>query len=307
MGTGVSIAPSVGAGSVGTGVRVVTTRQSLREALAAQHGRRGLVMTMGALHEGHLSLVREARRRTDHVVVTIFVNPAQFAPGEDYERYPRDLEADLAALSTVGADIVYAPSPAEVYPAPTQVSLDPGPISRVLEGATRPTHFAGVALVVTKMLNLIRPEVAVFGQKDAQQLAIIRRLAADLDLGVEIVGAPISREGDGLARSSRNAYLLGEDRVHALALSRALRAGAAAAGEGAGPREAVAAARAVLEAEERVEVDYVELVDPATFEPVTRTPLTGRALAGSAEPALLLVAATVGPTRLIDNMPVTWA
>jgi pantoate--beta-alanine ligase len=284
-------------------VTVVTDRRSLREALAAQHGRRGLVMTMGALHEGHLSLVREARRHADHVVVTIFVNPAQFAPGEDYERYPRDLAADVAALSTVGADIVYAPSPAEVYPAPTQVSLDPGPISRVLEGATRPIHFAGVALVVTKMLNLIRPEVAVFGQKDAQQLAIIRRLVADLDMGVEIVGAPISREADGLARSSRNAYLLGEDRIHALALSRALRAGIAAAHEGAA-NDVVAATRAVLEAEERVEVDYVALVDPATFEPVTRIPPAGGALDRSAEPALLLVAATVGSTRLIDNMPV---
>lgn len=304
MGTGVSIAPTVGTASVSTGVTVVTDRRSLREVLAAQRGRRGLVMTMGALHEGHLSLVREARRHADHVVVTIFVNPAQFAPGEDYERYPRDLEADVAALSTVGADIVYAPSPAEVYPVQPQVSLDPGPISRVLEGATRPIHFAGVALVVTKMLNLVRPDVAVFGQKDAQQLAVIRRLVADLDMGVEIVGAPISREADGLARSSRNAYLLGEDRIHALALSRALRAGAAAALDGAGVSDVTAAARAVLEAEEGVEVDYVALVDPATFEPVTHIPSAGDAVDRSAEPALLLVAATVGSTRLIDNMPV---
>ncbi len=297
MGTGVSAASMAS-----TGVRVVTDRRSLREALADQHGRRGLVMTMGALHEGHLSLVREARRHTDHVVVTIFVNPAQFAEGEDYERYPRNLEADLAALSTVGADLVYAPSPAEVYPVQPQVSLDPGPISRVLEGATRPTHFAGVALVVTKMLNLIRPEVAVFGQKDAQQLAIIRRLVADLDMGVEIIGAPISRQADGLARSSRNAYLLGDDRIHARALSKALRAGVAAAEEGAAPRDVAAAARAVLEAEERVDVDYVAVVDPATFDPLTRTPPPG-----GAESALLLVAAKVGPTRLIDNMAVTWA
>lgn len=291
MGTDVSIAPSVG-----TGVTVVRDPRSLRRALAAQHGRRGLVMTMGALHEGHLGLVREARRHADHVVVTIFVNPAQFGPGEDYERYPRDLDADVAALRTVGADVVYAPRPAAVYPVPPQVSLDPGPIAGVLEGATRPTHFAGVALVVTKMLNLIRPDVAVFGQKDAQQLAVVRRLVADLDMGVRIIGAPISRESDGLARSSRNVYLLGEERGHALALSRALRAGAVAAYEGAGTRGVVEVARSVLEAEQGVDVDYVALVDPATFEPLTRR----------AEPALLLVAAKVGPTRLIDNAEVSW-
>lgn len=291
MGMSVEVAPSVGAG-----LAVAKDPRSLRRVLDAQHGRRGLVMTMGALHEGHLSLVREAKRHADHVVVTVFVNPAQFAPGEDYRRYPRDLEADVAALRRVGADVVYAPRPAVVYPAPPQVRLDPGPVAGVLEGAARPTHFAGVALVVTKMFNLIRPDVAVFGQKDAQQLAVVRRLVADLDMGVRIIGAPISREPDGLARSSRNTYLLGEERTRARALSRALRAGAVAAYEGAGTRGVVGAARAVLEAEEGVQVDYVALVDPATFEPLTRR----------AEPALLLVAAKVGPTRLIDNAAVTW-
>lgn len=252
-------------------------------------------MTMGALHEGHLSLVREAHRHAGHVVVTIFVNPTQFAPGEDYERYPRTLDADVERLATVGADVVYAPGPEAVYPTPPQVRIDPGPIATVLEGRIRPAHFAGVCLVITKMFHLIGPDVAVFGQKDAQQLAVVRRLVRDLDFGIEIVGAPIAREPDGLARSSRNAYLSAAGRGHALALSRSLRAGTTAAQAGAGPQDVIAAARKVLDAENDVTVDYVALADPETFEPVTTR--TG-------QPALLLVAARVGATRLIDNTSV---
>lgn len=291
MGAGVTTAAPADAG-----MDVARDPGSLRQALAAKHGRRALVMTMGALHEGHLSLVREARRYADHVVVTIFVNPAQFAPGEDYERYPRTLEADLAALAGEGVEVVYAPEPSVVYPGRPQVRLDPGPMATVLEGACRPSHFAGVALVVTKMLNLIRPDVAVFGQKDAQQLAILRRLAADLDMGVQIIGAPISREPDGLARSSRNAYLSVEGREHARALSRSLQAGTVAARQGAAAQGVAEAARAVLESEDGVETDYVALVDPATFQ----------ALDSPRGPGLLLVAARVGDVRLIDNTEVRW-
>lgn len=267
---------------VDIGVIVVEDSRSLRRSLAVRQGSRGLVMITGELHEGHLSLVREAKRHADHVVVALLADP-------------RDMDADLAALSGVGADVVYAPGPAD-HPAEPRTRLDPGPIAGVLEGAARPAHFSEVATVVARMLNVVRPDVAVLGQKDAQELAVVRRLVADLDMGVRIIAAPIFREPDGLARSSRNIHLLGDERVHARALSRALRAGAVAAYEGAGARGVVAAARTVLEAEEGVEVDYVALVDPATFEPLTRR----------AEPALLVVAATVGPTRLIDNAAVSW-
>ncbi len=273
---------------------LVRTREDLRETLRAQTGTRAVVMTMGALHEGHLDLVREARRRADNVVVTIFVNPLQFAPGEDLDAYPRDLEADLAKLAEVGADVVFAPDPQTMYPqGDPEVRVDPGPVARRLEGVTRPTHFSGVLTVVLKLLHLTRPDVALFGQKDAQQLALVRAMVRDLDVDVEVVGVPIRREPDGLAMSSRNAYLDPADRRAALALSAALRAGAEHAAEG-GPA-VLRAARGRLAEEPAVELDYLELVDPDTMVPVP--PDHGGA-------ALLAVAAWVGGTRLIDNTTV---
>ncbi|MGO3795913.1 MAG: pantoate--beta-alanine ligase [Pauljensenia sp.] len=277
---------------------IAKNRQELAAALAGTSGTRALVMTMGALHEGHLSLVREAREQADHVVVSVFVNPTQFAPGEDFEAYPRTLDADVERLRSVGVEVVYAPDPADVYPTPPRVTIDPGPIARVLEGATRPTHLAGVALVVTKVINLTRPDVAIFGQKDAQQLTMVRTLVRDLDLPVRIVSVPIARDSDDVALSSRNRYLSPEERVHALALSRSLRAGAHTAETGGVPSRILADTGAVLAREEGVEVDYVALADPDTFDPV-------RDDAPGGTGAFLLVAARVGTTRLIDNTLVT--
>ncbi|MCM3660239.1 pantoate--beta-alanine ligase [Georgenia satyanarayanai] len=270
---------------------LVRTRADLREVLDRQRGTRAVVMTMGALHEGHLDLVREARRRADHVVVTIFVNPLQFAPGEDLDAYPRDLEADLAKLADVGADVVFAPDPGTMYPnGDPRVRVEPGPLATVLEGATRPTHFAGVLTVVLKLLHLTRPHVALFGQKDAQQLALVQAMVRDLDVDVEVVGVPIRREPDGLAMSSRNAYLGDTDRAAALALSGALDAARGVAAAGA--EQVLAAARERLAAEPDVRLDYLELVDPETMEPVP---------VDASGPILLVAAAWVGTTRLIDN------
>lgn len=281
--------------------RVVHTRGDYLDALAAirkdSNATIGLVMTMGALHDGHLELVRQARKHASHVVVTIFVNPTQFAPGEDYDAYPRTLDADVAALSTVGADLVWAPSPDEVYPVQPVIELSPGIVGAHLEGASRPTHFGGVALVVTKVLNLTQPHVAMFGEKDAQQLAVIRAFVRDLDMPVEIIGVPIVRDTDGVALSSRNQYLSDEERVHARALSRALGVASQAAAAGAAPALVIAAARQVLDVEPGVEVDYVALVDESTFQPLTST-------AGPVQ-ARLLIAARVGTTRLIDNAAMT--
>jgi len=263
----------------------------------ARAGRRAVVMTMGALHEGHATLIRTAREITGpggEVVVTVFVNPLQFGAGEDLDRYPRTLEADLAKLTATGVvDLVFAPSAAEMYPdGEPRVTLAAGPMGQVLEGAARPGHFDGMLTVVNKLLHLTRPDVAIFGQKDAQQLALIRRMVADLDMGMEILAHPIVREPDGLAMSSRNAYLTADERRSALVLSGAMRAGAAAAA--GGPAAVLAAARSELDgADPGVDVDYLALVDPATMQApadVTSTTAT-----------LLAVAARVGSTRLIDN------
>ena len=278
--------------------RVVATRADLKAARADLSGTVALVMTMGALHEGHLSLVRRAHELADHVVVSIFVNPTQFAPGEDFDRYPRTLDADLAALGTVGADLVFTPQPDEVYLTPAQFTLDPGPIAQDLEGQTRPTHLAGVALVVTKVMNLVRPDFALFGQKDAQQLAMVRLLVKDTDLPVQIVSVPISRDTDGVARSSRNAYLSPDERSHAQALSRALQVGATAVRSGSPLTQAVADVETTLQAEPGVQVDYVAARSVNDWALVDdRTP------AGTQ--VYLLVAAYVGSTRLIDNTVVT--
>nr|WP_069388137.1 pantoate--beta-alanine ligase [Cellulosimicrobium cellulans] len=277
-----------------------------RAAAPAPTARRAVVMTMGALHAGHLELVRRAREEVGpggEVVVTDFVNPLQFGPGEDFERYPRDVAADVALLASAGpdarVDVVFAPSVEEMYPDLAAgetggpiVRVTSGRIGTVLEGASRPGHFDGVLTVVLKLLHLVRPDVAVFGAKDAQQLLAVRRMVADLEVDVEILGVPTVREADGLARSSRNAYLTPEEHDQALALSRALRAGAEAADAGARADAVLAAARGILEQAPGVDVDYLVLVDPATVDDLAP---------GAVGPGLLLVAARVGTTRLIDN------
>ncbi|MFJ3906632.1 pantoate--beta-alanine ligase [Streptomyces sp. NPDC090025] len=312
--------------------------------------RRAVVMTMGALHEGHATLVRAARERVGPdgtVVVTVFVNPLQFGAGEDLDRYPRTLDADLALAERSGADAVFAPAVDEVYPGgEPQVRITAGPMGDRLEGASRPGHFDGVLTVVAKLLHLTAPDLALFGQKDAQQLAVIRRMARDLNFPVEIVGVPTVREADGLALSSRNRYLSDAERRTALALSRALFAGrdrlaaqaalraradalptaqgragdraealsrlgearaaadahaVAQAGEGGGAEAVRAAALAVLDdagrAEPPLALDYLALIDPADFTEVADDH-TGD--------AILAIAARVGATRLIDNIPLTF-
>ncbi|NDU76329.1 pantoate--beta-alanine ligase [Actinomadura sp. DSM 109109] len=275
---------------------VARTREELARARSKAGGTLALVPTMGALHEGHLSLMRQARRSADAVAVSVFVNPLQFGPGEDFDRYPRTFETDLEACAAEGVDVVFAPSRLVMYPEKPQVTIRSGPMGEVVEGAARPGHFDGMLTVVLKLLNLVRPDVAVFGEKDAQQLAMIRRMVADLNVPVEIVGAPTVREPDGLALSSRNRYLSGPERRTALALSRALRAGAGAAA--AGPDAVLAAARPVLAeagaADPPLALDYLVLVDPVDFTEITG-PYSG--------PAVLAVAGRVGATHLIDNVP----
>ncbi|HET6699201.1 MAG TPA: pantoate--beta-alanine ligase [Nocardioidaceae bacterium] len=273
---------------------VAGTRAELAAALAgtrATGGRVALVPTMGALHAGHAALLRTARDRvrdTDAVVASIFVNPLQFGPGEDLDRYPRTMDADLEVCAAAGVDIVFAPSPDEVYPGgEPRVTVEPGPLGQVLEGTVRPTHFRGVLTVVAKLFGLVRPDLAVFGQKDYQQLVLIRRMTEDLCLGIEIVGGETVREDTGLALSSRNQYLDPEQKLRALTLSRALRAGVEAAGHGG--EHALAAARAVLRQVDGVDLDYLALTSPDLEE----APGTGE--------ARLLVAARIGGTRLIDN------
>jgi pantoate--beta-alanine ligase len=279
-------------------VRVADSRAELAEVLASRRADGpsvALVPTMGALHAGHAALLDEARRRVGPggaVVVSVFVNPLQFGPGEDLDRYPRTFDADLEVCAGHGADVVFAPSVEEVYPSgDPAVTVDPGPLGTVLEGASRPGHFRGVLTVVAKLFGLVGPDVAVFGQKDYQQLVLVRQMVADLCLGVEVVGAETLREPDGLALSSRNAYLDAGQRRAALVLSRALRAGAAAGADG--PEAVLAAARGVLSAEAEAVPDYLELTSPA-LDPA---PAEGE--------ARLLVAARVGSTRLIDNVAVT--
>lgn len=282
-------------------MKLVRTKAELLTARNEFTGDTALVMTMGALHEGHLSLVRQARKLAQNVVVSIYVNPLQFGPGEDFEAYPRQLEADLALLSELAVDLVFAPSDEEMYPRTPLVSINPGPVAKVLEGKTRPGHFAGVLQVVHKVIQLVRPEYAIFGEKDAQQLALIKSMVSDLDMPVEIIPLPIQRDTDGLALSSRNTYLSEKEREIALELSASLRLGADAVAQARltgiklrGPelREKVAAA---LGAQEQLQVDYVEVVERDTFL------IAGRDYCG---PALIVLAAWVGTTRLIDNMEV---
>jgi pantoate--beta-alanine ligase len=271
------------------------TRRGLAAARCGLGSPVVLVPTMGALHDGHRALLRKGRELSGpdgSLLVSVFVNPLQFGAGEDFERYPRTLEADVAVCAEEGVGLVFAPDRAQMYPAGQLVTVDPGPMGQVLEGASRPGFFTGVLTVVLKLLAMAGPDVAVFGEKDAQQLALVRRMTEDFMLGVHIAGVPIVRDSDGLAISSRNRYLSAEQRQTALALPAALRAGRDAAA--AGPAAAVKAARQVLDAAPALRPDYLVLVHPDTFEPV------GEGFAGR---ALLLVAATVGSTRLIDNMP----
>lgn len=258
-----------------------------------QAGQRiGFVPTMGYLHEGHLSLVREARRRADRCVTSIFVNPMQFGANEDLDRYPRDLERDSTLLRHAGVDALYFPDAATMYPDGFQTEVGVTRVTRGLCGRSRPTHFRGVTTVVTKLFHAVKPHVAVFGEKDFQQLATIRRMVADLDFDIEIIGVPIAREADGLAMSSRNANLSPTERDAARCLSRAL--GAAREAVRGGERHAaplLARVRTVLEGEPLARVDYAELVDASTLETVTE--IRG--------PALLALAVFMGRTRLIDN------
>lgn len=251
----------------------------------------GLVPTMGALHAGHASLVSAARAENERVVVSIFVNPTQFGPGEDYQAYPRDEGADLALLGSLGADAAFLPALEEVYPPGDATRVMPGPIATLLEGARRPGHFTGVATVVTKLLAMTEPDRAYFGQKDFQQLRVVQSVARDLALQAEIVPCPIVRDADGLALSSRNAYLSPEERVLALSLSRGLTAAAAAHGRGERDPDRLRALASGI-ASKAGALDYVSLADPLTLEE----------LASPAERAVMLLACRVGPARLIDNM-----
>lgn len=275
-----------------TVVRIPDVRSSVAAARAA--GRRiAFVPTMGFLHAGHLALVAEARRRAGLVVMTIFVNPLQFGPAEDFDAYPRDPGRDARLAADAGVDVLWLPTVETVYPEAPAVTLDPGPVGTILEGAVRPGHFAGVLTVVAKLFNVVQPDVAVFGRKDAQQAALVGRLIRDLNVPVELVVAPTMRDHDGLALSSRNVYLDAAMRRAALALPRALGAGVAAFR--AGERRAgsvIAAAWRVLEAEPGVTAEYLNVVDPDTFQP-----------SHAATPASFLVAAVrVGSRRLIDNV-----
>lgn len=251
-----------------------------------------LVPTMGALHAGHIELVRQGLRRADRVVVTIFVNPLQFNQPTDFDKYPRPIDDDLARCREAGVAAVYAPTAATMYPNGFQTHVEPGPLAERLEGPMRPGHFRGVTTVVTKLLAAVRPDTACFGQKDYQQLAIVRRMVADLDLGVEIVGVPTVRERDGLAMSSRNQRLSPDDRSAAIVIPRALTAAAAAHAEGCrDAAQLTALASEALAAEPRANAEYVEIVHPETLEPVAST----------ADGAVLLTAVWFGDVRLIDN------
>jgi pantoate--beta-alanine ligase len=264
---------------------------TVTKALRATGRRVMLVPTMGALHEGHLTLIRSAKRvQGAVVVVSIFVNPLQFGAGEDLDAYPRTLDDDLAALRDERVEIAFTPTVTDMYPEGTRTSVHPGPLGEELEGATRPTHFAGVLTVVLKLLNVVRPDRAFFGEKDYQQLTLIRQMVADLDVDTQIVGVPIVREPDGLAMSSRNRYLSVDEREQAGALSAALLAGMYAAGEG--PAAALDAARAVLDEVPAIDVDYL----------VVRDPMMGPVSSEGA--ARMLVAGRLGGTRLLDNIAI---
>lgn len=279
------------------GLPVVRSVEDLRARVSAWH-RAGqtvaLVPTMGALHDGHLALIRRGRELADHVVASVFVNPTQFAPHEDFDRYPRDEAGDAAKLASVGCDLLYAPTVRSMYPEGFATAVSVGGPSQGLCGTFRPQMFGGVALVVTKLFLRSQADFAVFGEKDYQQLMVIRRFARDLDIPVTVVGLPTVREADGLALSSRNAYLTPDERACAPELNRALTEAAAALSAGGPAEPAIETVKARIAAAGFASVDYVELRDAETLEPVSRVE----------RPARLLAAAWLGKARLIDNVPV---
>jgi pantoate--beta-alanine ligase len=260
-------------------------------------GRRiGCVPTMGALHAGHLALVSEARARCDSVVVSIFVNPLQFNRGDDFDKYPRPIDDDVEVCRIAGVDAVYAPTAAVMYPEGFETHVEPGALAELLEGSSRPGHFRGVTTVVAKLFGAIRPDVAVFGQKDFQQLTIIRRMVTDLDMDVAIVAVPTVREADGLAISSRNQRLTDDDRRAAVCIGQALRSAADAVVDGEhDAAHLVARATERIADEPRARLEYVQIVDPVTLDPVTTVK----------QPAVILAAAWFGDVRLIDNLPLS--
>jgi pantoate--beta-alanine ligase len=279
-------------------VIVAATRAELAAARKSMPGSVVLVPTMGALHEGHRALLRRARDlagRDGTVVVSIFVNPLQFGPGEDLDRYPRTLQEDLKVCAAEQVGLVFAPGPREMYPDEQLVTVDPGPAGEILEGEFRPGFFRGVLTVVLKLFSLVRPDIAVFGQKDAQQLTLVRRMVSDFALGIEIEAVPTVRAADGLALSSRNKYLSSSERMVAPLLHEALAAGTEA-GRG-GSRAVLEAAQEVLaKVGGGVTLDYLALVERGTYAPVRDNDFSG--------PAILAIAARLGTTRLIDNVPV---
>lgn len=276
-------------------MQLIETVAAMKEQVAAWKAEGlsvGLVPTMGSLHAGHESLMDAARSACDRVVVSVFVNPLQFGPDEDYDAYPRDIERDGAICAAHGADAVFHPAPEEMYLPAHNTYVVMETLTDALCGASRPGHFRGVCTVVTKLFNIVQPDRAFFGQKDAQQLAIIKRMVADLNMNVAVVGCPIVREDDGLAKSSRNAYLSAEEREAALVLSRAIRAGEAAVAGGERDTAAVRSLMAaIVEAEPLARIDYIEVVDGLTMQPVDAIGST----------ALVAMAVYIGSTRLIDN------
>ena len=277
-------------------MQIVRSREELASAVAElkRQGTLALVPTMGALHAGHMALVAEAKRRADRVAATIFVNPLQFGAGEDLDRYPRQEQQDARMLAQAGCDLLWIPAVEEIYPDGFATTVRVSGVSERWEGEIRPGHFDGVATVVAKLFIAVRPDTAVFGQKDFQQLAVIRRMVADLGLPVHVIAAPTVREPDGLALSSRNAYLSPEERQSALALPRALSGAQQAIRSGASVAGTLAEARAMLAAAGFSRVDYVALVDADTLQPLDAQSPSMR----------LLAAAVIGSTRLIDNLPV---
>ena len=280
-------------------MRIISSASDLSAAVsdARQHGKSiAFVPTMGALHDGHISLVKLAHQQADFVVVSIFVNPLQFGANEDFDKYPRTLQADAEKLSAVDVDILFAPTVDDVYPNGNEITQHAGPVGETFEGAIRPGHFDGMLTVVARLFDLVKPDFSIFGNKDAQQLFLIRRMVANSNHrwnAMQVIGAPIIREDDGLAMSSRNRYLNDEERVLAQKISRALRAAEATEGNAAAR---LAAAEQVMATAPAVRLDYVALVDQATFEPIE---------AGFVGRALLIMAARVGGTRLIDNLSIS--
>lgn len=271
----------------------ISEMRSLAEGFRKQGRTIGFVPTMGFLHAGHVSLMARARQECDVVVASIFVNPTQFGPSEDYDRYPRDEKGDRAACEAAGVDVLFMPTAADMYPEKPIVFVNVEGISEILEGAIRPGHFRGVATVVSKLFNMVKPHKAFFGQKDYQQCAVIKRMVKDLNMGVDVVTLPTVREGDGLAMSSRNSYLSADDRRKATAIHRALASAERLIKTGVrAPAKLKNAMQSVLDEEQGIVVDYIEIADPETLAP----------LSSAKDGMVLLVAVRVGGTRLIDNL-----